>query len=109
MAAAWKEQHCVELFLPVAEDQQGTGRTLVEELKRRLTEQYGGVTAYARAPAEGLWAERGAISEDRIVVLEVMVDEPDLDGWAELKRELEARLGQKDILVRATSTRRLTP
>lgn len=47
---------------------------------RALVDQLAGVTASARAPAEGEWAEGGAMEHNDIITVEVMVDEIDR-GW----------------------------
>jgi hypothetical protein len=66
------------------------------------------VTAYARAPATGLWeTDGGETVRDQIVVYEVMVEQLDPNWWATLRKQLEARLRQKELVVRALSMRRL--
>jgi hypothetical protein len=39
-----------------------------------LAARFGGVTAFRRAPGEGVWAEGGEVSRDLVVVFEVMAD-----------------------------------
>ena len=73
-----------------------------------LTEQFGGMTAYTRAPASGLWQERdGETTRDDIVVYEVMVDELDTAWWSGYRRTLEGRFAQQELVVRAQDMRRL--
>ena len=73
-----------------------------------LTEQFGGMTAYTRAPASGLWQEGdGETTRDDIVVYEVMVDELDAAWWSGYRRTLEARFAQQELVVRAQDMRRL--
>ena len=73
-----------------------------------LTEQFGGMTAYTRAPASGLWQEGdGETARDDIVVYEVMVDELDAAWWGGYRRTLEARFAQQELVVRAQDMRRL--
>lgn len=73
-----------------------------------LTGQFGGMTAYTRAPASGLWQERdGETTRDDIVVYEVMVDKLDAVWWSGYRRTLEARFAQQELVVRAQDMRRL--
>jgi hypothetical protein len=99
----------VQLLLPV-KDQDGHAfpRTLYEALVRRLTDQFGGVTAYTRAPATGLWeADSGETVRDHVVVYEVMVEQLDARWWGELRASLEVQFGQQELVVRAHAIRRL--
>lgn len=101
--------HLVQLLIPVydrhgARFPQASYDTLVGE----LTERFGGLTAYVRAPAAGLWEERpGETRRDDIVVYEVMVEGLDPDWWANYRGELEARFDQDELVVRAHEFRRL--
>jgi hypothetical protein len=72
------------------------------EVRRELTERYGGVTAYSRAPAEGHW-ESG--ERDDVVVIEVLVDRLDVEWWKAYREKLEKRFEQEEILMRAVSCR----
>ena len=74
-----------------------------------LTRRFGGLTAYVRAPAAGLWQESpdGETRRDDIVVYEVMVDSLDAEWWAGYRRELERRFDQDELVVRAQDIRRL--
>lgn len=105
--ARWRDQHRLEILIPIPRGREAEAQRLFEALKLELTNSYGGVTAYAQAPAEGLWRDGGAVTHDRIVVLEVMLEELRAAPWAQLKRDLEQRLGQDEILIRATPVLRL--
>jgi hypothetical protein len=101
--------HLVQLLLPVT-DAGGKPfpRSLYEQVAHELTERFGGLTAYARAPAAGLWEERpGKTTRDDIVVYEVMVDELDAPWWAGYRTTLEVRFAQDELVVRAQRIRRL--
>ena len=77
-------------------------RTLAE-----LTDRFGGVTAFTRAPAEGLWDDgSGRVVEDDVIVVEVLTEETD-EWWADYKRLLEKRFAQETILIRAVPCRLL--
>jgi hypothetical protein len=90
--------HLVQLLLPRYD----------EAVARELTERFGGMTAYARAPARGEWKPApGETVHDDIVVYEVMVDTLDREWWARYRRELERRLGEQELVVRAHPIERL--
>jgi hypothetical protein len=79
-----------------------------EGVSRELTERFGGVTAYARAPAKGEWKPApGETVHDDIVVYEVMVENLDRAWWAGYRKTLEQRLRQKELVVRAHALERL--
>jgi hypothetical protein len=77
------------------------------DLKQLLTDRFGGVTEFSRAPAAGLWKETNEVEQDDIVIVEVMTDTLDEAWWAELRQNLERRLDQKEIVIRAHEIRRL--
>ena len=76
-------------------------------MRSELTKQFGGLTAFTRGPAEGLWAEKGGTAHDDIVVFEVMVAELDQAWWASYRHVLEARFRRDCIINRAQETRLL--
>lgn len=89
--------HLVQLLLPAAGEP-----GVFEAVMHELTERFGGVTAYTRAPAAGVWKNPSAATErDDIVVVEVMVGDLDKAWWARYRSNLEQRLNQKEIVVRA--------
>jgi hypothetical protein len=101
--------HLVQLLLPLADDE---GRAFPESLfagvTQELTQRFGGLTAYARAPASGLWKERpGQVTRDDIVVYEVMVEALDPAWWSEYRGRLEKRFAQDELVIRALEIRRL--
>ena len=49
-------------------------------VRGELTEKFGGLTAFTRAPAEGVWRDEGRTQRDEVVVLEVMAAELDRAG-----------------------------
>lgn len=101
--------HLVQLLLPVCDN---AGRPfapcLYEEIRRALTTRFGGVTAYARAPAHGSFADQsGRVTSDDIVVLEVMCSALDRDFWERYRAELTERFAQDDLVIRALPMERL--
>jgi hypothetical protein len=101
--------HLVQLLLPLAgPDGEPFDHALFEAVGRELTDRFGGMTAYTRAPATGLWQpSAGSTSRDEVVVYEVMVDTLNSDWWAEYRRVLEGRFRQQELVVRAHMITRL--
>ncbi|MFP3547146.1 hypothetical protein SB748_27375 [Rhizobium sp. SIMBA_035] len=97
-------RYLVEILLPITGDD---GRLVLERVRNELTDAFGGVTMHANAPAEGLWKNEGDVDRDRIVVVEVMTDKLDRQWWEAYRRELETRLGQDEIVIRAAQVERL--
>jgi hypothetical protein len=98
----------VEVFLPL---DTGRGEPLppetIEGLVAGLSDRFGGATAYTREPAEGLWKRATTIERDRIIVVEVMVDEVDEQWWSAYRERLEREFAQDRVLVRITACRTL--
>ena len=95
--------HLVQLLLPLY-DNAGAPfpRTRYEQVTAELTREFGGLTAYSRSPAEGLWREEGERTQrDDIVVYEVMVESLDEGWWRRYREELERRFAQDRLVVRA--------
>ena len=97
------ETHCVELFLPLRKaGGEPIALDVYQALEDELTQRFGGVTAFSRAPARGRWtASGGRPTTDDIVIYEVMVRELDQQWWAQLRERLESELEQEEVLVRA--------
>lgn len=93
----------VQLLLPLSDNQgRAWPRDMFEHVRQELLERFGGVTAYARAPAKGLWAEPDhAVVHDDIVVHEVMAHRLEHDWWVAYRRELEQRFQQDALVIRA--------
>jgi hypothetical protein len=101
--------YLVQMLLPIYDN---TGAAVAGDLfvrtRQELTEQFGGMTAYMRAPARGLWKdENGAVARDEIVIFEVMVEELDRDWWDAYRQRLEGRFRQQEIVVRSSKIRKL--
>jgi hypothetical protein len=95
----------VQILLPLY-DNDGTPFAPDEYVKLRseLADRFGGVTAYTRAPARGVWKDvAGATARDDIVIFEVMVGDLDRPWWSSFRESLEDRFRQESIVVRALS------
>lgn len=99
--------HLVQILLPLRDDKgRGFAKQHYDKVATLLTDRFGGVTAYTRTPAEGRWKEGGrTISEDEVVVFEVMVEKIDATWWRSYRTSLQKRFGQKSIIVRAQDIR----
>ena len=101
--------HLVQLLLPL-KDQDGKPfpRSQYRKIREMLTERFGGLTAYTRAPAEGLWdVGDDEVALDDIVVYEVMVADLDRNWWRQYRAELEEAFDQEELVVRAQEIERL--
>ena len=102
--------HLVQLLIPIYDNDR---RRFPDEdfraLREELVAQFGGLTAYTRSVAEGLWVDEGdhAATRDQIVVYEVMCDELDRAWWTRYRAELERRFRQDEIVIRAQTVERL--
>jgi hypothetical protein len=101
--------YLVQLLLPLYDnDGHPFPPAAFAELRSELTDRFGGLTAYSRAPAEGVWEEEGGERQrDDIVVYEVMVEQLDRSWWAALRTRLEQRFTQEELIVRAQPAERL--
>lgn len=100
--------HLVQLLLPLRDpDGKPFPRSQYRKIREVLTERFGGLTAYTRAPAEGLWDEGDQLWIDDIVVYEVMVPELDRAWWRTYRDSLEEAFDQEELVVRAQAIERL--
>ena len=81
-------QHLVQVLLPT--HRRNGAPVASEEFARvrvELTERFGGVTAYSRSPATGLWKrDDEEIERDQVIMVEVVVEVFDREWWARLSR-----------------------
>jgi hypothetical protein len=94
--------HLVQILLPVYDNAgQPFPADHYDQVRMRLTDTFGGLTAYTRAPADGLWHSGTTVKRDDIVIVEVMVDALDRTWWKNYRRELEQLFCQDEIVFRA--------
>ena len=95
--------YLIQILLPLYDNQKrripaGT----FTETAQELTERFGGLTAYARAPAKGVWKKRGnRTTRDDLVVYEVMSKKLERRWWRGYRGELEKRYRQERIVIRS--------
>jgi hypothetical protein len=101
--------YLIQLLLPQYDnDKRPFSRQHFDGVRHRLTEKFGGVTAYLRSPAVGLWkANDRDVSRDDVVMFEVMSEQLDASWWAEYRGDLEKTFRQDQVLVRAIAVRKL--
>ena len=84
--------HLVQILLPLADN---AGRRFdgaaYGRVRAELSERFGGITSFTRAPAEGVWKEGGHTNRDDIVVFEVMARDSTISWWERYRAELERR------------------
>jgi hypothetical protein len=95
--------HLIEILIPLSDNEgKPFAAALRAAVRDELVEHFGGVTAFTRSPAEGLWTEGGGEpNRDDIVIFEVMADWLDRGWWRGYRSELERRFEQDEIVVRA--------
>jgi hypothetical protein len=92
----------IEIFLPMkANDGTPFRGEVFDRIEDELTEKFGGVTAYKRAPAEGRWNSGGEMQVDEIAIFEVVADGIDHAWWKRFRAALEESLRQEKILITA--------
>jgi hypothetical protein len=97
----------VQMLLPNVTDRPGDPDHFIA-VRRELTDRFGGVTAYVRSPAAGLWKnDRGAVEADSVVMVEVEVEVLDLPWWQSYRTQLERAFREDTILIRAIRIDRL--
>lgn len=101
--------HLVQILLPLHDNEGNAfGDHEFPRIRRELTERFGGLTVYTRAPAVGLWKSNGgAASREDIVIFEVMADDLEPDWWTDYRQTIEKRLRQEMLVVRAQEIRLL--
>ncbi len=98
----------IEILLPLYDNEgRPFGRQALGAVRSELIERFGGLTAFTRAPAEGLWEADGETARDDVIVLQVMTDELDADWWRAYREGLERRFRQDSVVVRAQEVRLL--
>lgn len=95
--------HLVQLLLPLyAQDGAKLPQELFGTVRTELVIRFGGLTAYSRAPAKGLWMDDAdRVDQDDIVVYEVMVEALDRGWWSAYREQLRLRFRQEELVVRA--------
>ena len=93
----------IEILLPLYDNEgHSFGQALFDEVRDELAGHFGGVTAFRRSPAEGVWREGDETNHDEVVIYEVMTGELDRAWWGHYRQDLEDRFRQDQIVIRAS-------
>ena len=101
--------YLIEIFIPIYDNAgKAFAKHTYERVRNELTDRFGGMTAFIRSPALGLWRdEAGDVRQDDIAIFEVMTDSLDHAWWRTYRHELEQRFAQQEIIVRAVPIERV--
>jgi hypothetical protein len=101
--------YLIQLLLPLYDNnKQPFSHEEFDYVRDELAKRFGGVTAFRRSPAEGVWREgEGGVSRDEVVIFEVMAEQLDRQWWSRYREELEKRFRQERIIIRATQVEQL--
>lgn len=94
--------YVVQIFLPL-NDQSGLRipQARFEQAATELSQRFGGLTAYTRAPAKGVWRKAGRRAmHDDIVIYEVICPRLQRRWWKATRLKLEKAFDQESILIR---------
>ena len=96
--------YLIQLLLPLYDNNQHHfPEEFYDKVRTELTEQFGGLTAYMRSPATGLWKEDASNTvRDEIVIYEIMADDLDREWWQQYRLKLQQRFAQEALIIRAT-------
>jgi hypothetical protein len=95
--------YLIQLLLPIRD---AAGRPFPEAhfgtVRRELTERFGGVTAFMRTPATGLWKDsEGTVERDEVVMVEVVTERLDRAWWRLYCARLTEQFEQDTMHVRS--------
>jgi hypothetical protein len=95
--------YLIQILLPrVRTNNEPIDESLFAETRRELIHEFGGITAYTRAPAQGVWTSpEGRVERDDVVMVEVVTEAFDREWWRAFSATLETRFAQESIHVRA--------
>lgn len=94
--------HLIQILLPLADNHnRPLHLEIFSAIKQELTEKFGGITAYSRAPAEGRWRSDQHEIQDEIIIYEVMVHSIDPGWWNDYRHRLQSLFRQEEIIIRA--------
>ena len=94
--------HLIQILLPISStpDAGAFART-----REELVNKFGGVTAYSRSPAEGIWTSPdGNRERDAVLMVEVFTEQFHRAWWRAYQHSLAERFGQEEIHIRAIET-----
>ena len=101
--------YLIQLLLPLYDnDKQLFSRLDFDNVRKVLTERFGGVTAFLQSPGQGFWQESDDnVTRDDVVIFEVMTDELEEGWWANYRQNLQQTFRQEKLVVRALKVTQL--
>ncbi len=101
--------YLVQLLLPRADNNaKAFPAKTYGAIRDELTQRFGGLTAFTRAPAVGLWKDADhTVNRDDVMVFEVMTDLLDRRWWRNYRSQLETLFRQDIIIIRAQKIEQL--
>jgi hypothetical protein len=94
--------HLIQILLPLYDNGgQRFEQAAYSEVQKELTHRFGGLPAFTRSPAQGLWKNEGDTTCDDIIVLEVMARDLNREWWGNYRSKLEALFRQDHVVIRA--------
>jgi hypothetical protein len=95
--------YLIQILLPrTGANNEPIDDSLFAETRRELVDEFGGITAYTRAPAQGAWTSpEGRVEQDDVVMVEVVAEAFDRQWWRAFAATLEIRFAQESLHVRA--------
>jgi glycine/D-amino acid oxidase-like deaminating enzyme len=93
-----------QLILPLHDNHEQAFPTAhFNKVREDLMNRFGGVTAFLRSPAIGLWKANSAdVNRDEVVMFEVLTEQVDKDWWADYRKQLQDKFRQDELLVWAS-------
>ena len=101
--------YLIQLLLPLHDNNHQQFETeKFERVRNELTERFGGVTAFVRSPAVGLWKEESdSVARDEVVRFEVVAEQLDEEWWAKYRATLQESFRQDELMIWATRVTKL--
>lgn len=101
--------YLIQLLLPLHDNyKQPFPDAYFNRVREDLTNRFGGVTAFVRSPAVGVWKEGGDDNKrDEVVMFEVLTEQLDKDWWTQYRTELQEKFQQEELLIWASSITKL--
>jgi hypothetical protein len=94
--------YLIQILLPLQDNSGHPFPALdFQRVRDELSERFGGITAYVRSPAVGLWRETPETTvHDEIIIYEIMTEDLDRTWWKEYRQGLAERYRQQVLVVR---------
>lgn len=101
--------HLIQLLIPLHDNhKQAFPAAYFNKVREELIDRFGGVTAFVRSPAVGLWKEHSdETNRDEVVLFEVLTEQLDRAWWADYRTQLQEKFRQEELLVWASSITKL--